>query len=205
MIKIISRKEAKAQGLSRYFTGKPCCNGHIAERQTSKGVCIECKYKWQKENSQYYKQYWSKNKDKAKEIWTRHNQKKRPLWPEYYAKNKSKIIAYQEQYRNDPKNKDKIRQRQIVYMQENKSYLNALKAAYKANKKGATPDWVDHKKIAKRYDECKRLNDKAGYIKYHVDHIVPIRGKKICGLHVPWNLQVITAKENLQKSNKFNG
>lgn len=205
MIKIISRKEAKAQGLSRYFTGKPCCNGHIAERQTSKGVCIECKYKWQKENSQYYKEYWSKNKDKAKEIWTKHNRKKRHLWPEYYAKNKSKIIAYQEQYRNDPMNQEKIRQAKTVYRQENKAHLNALKAAYKASKKGATPDWVDHKVIAKRYDECKLLNDEAGYIKYHVDHIVPIRGKKICGLHVPWNLQVITAKENMQKSNKFEG
>ena len=39
---IITRKEAKAQGLPRYFTGKPCKHGHIAERQTSKGVCEEC-------------------------------------------------------------------------------------------------------------------------------------------------------------------
>ena len=41
--KIILRKEAKVKGLKRYFTGKPCINGHIAERQTSGGSCFHCR------------------------------------------------------------------------------------------------------------------------------------------------------------------
>jgi hypothetical protein len=41
-MEIITRKQAQQQGLTRYFTGKPCKNGHIAERQTSKGVCVDC-------------------------------------------------------------------------------------------------------------------------------------------------------------------
>lgn len=74
----------------------------------------------------------------------------------------------------------------------------AAVAKYKANKLRATPKWLTKKQlndITEIYQKCP--------IGYHVDHIVPLQGTNICGLHVPWNLQYLPAKENMSKGNKL--
>jgi len=72
----------------------------------------------------------------------------------------------------------------------------------RASKISATPKWVDHKAIAKIYQDAAEIQRITG-IEHEVDHIVPLRSKLVCGLHVPANLRVITAKENNRKGNKF--
>jgi len=65
----------------------------------------------------------------------------------------------------------------------------------------ATPKWVDHTSILRVYKEA-RDRRKAGE-SVVVDHIIPIRHPKVCGLHVPWNLQIISRDANARKGNKF--
>ena len=87
-------------------------------------------------------------------------------------------------------------------------WYNTVKGAqYIANHKDRfkdrTPKWLtsNHwQEMAGLYWQAKSLSDETG-IMHHVDHIVPLRGKSVSGLHVPWNLQILTAAENYRKSN----
>ena len=68
----------------------------------------------------------------------------------------------------------------------------------------ATPTWLTPEQLYNMqctYKVAAQLSATSSE-KWHVDHIVPIRGKDVCGLHVPWNLQVLPWKENIKKSNK---
>lgn len=66
------------------------------------------------------------------------------------------------------------------------------------------PMWADKEKINKIYKEAKELTKTTGII-YEVDHIIPLQGKNVCGLHTENNLQIITRSKNRKKSNKFKG
>lgn len=67
------------------------------------------------------------------------------------------------------------------------------------------PKWLtdDHKAIIRAIYALSKIKSVLTGVNYSVDHIVPIRGKNVCGLHVPWNLQIITCIENSRKSNIF--
>ena len=66
----------------------------------------------------------------------------------------------------------------------------------------ATPVWVNLSDVRAFYLEARKLTARTG-TEYHVDHIVPLRNIKVCGLHVPWNLQVIPATVNMSKANRL--
>ena len=102
-------------------------------------------------------------------------------------------------------NKENYKVIQQKYTQRHKSKKNAMTAKRRAIKSNATPIWL----TATHYNQIQwfyivaKILEKLTNEKYHVDHIVPLQGNEVKGLHVPWNLQVLKAKDNLKKSNRF--
>jgi len=83
----------------------------------------------------------------------------------------------------------------------NRAVLNAKKSKRMAARRGAMPKWANEFFIEEIYDLAK-LRTKALGIKYHVDHIVPLKSDRVCGLHVENNLRVIPAVANISKLNR---
>jgi hypothetical protein len=80
----------------------------------------------------------------------------------------------------------------------------AQSAKRRASKLKATPSWLTRaqlEEIADFYEQALLADNLTG-VKHHVDHIEPLQGEDRCGLHVPWNLQVLTATENISKKNR---
>lgn len=88
------------------------------------------------------------------------------------------------------------------WRQRNKPKLTAFAAKNRGLRRKCTPKWADLKAMELVYVECAKVKKESG-VMHHVDHIVPLINKDVCGLHVPWNLRVVTGKENWSKNNKF--
>ena len=131
-------------------------------------------------------------------------QRERETAKRYYQKHREEILAKKKKY--GAENKDKIKVRNHEYRIKNKPKFNAKFKKRQAAKLQRTPAWLtkdDHFVIEQIY-ELAALRAKMLGIEHHVDHIYPLQGERVSGLHVPQNLQVIPARENLVKRNKFN-
>jgi len=101
--------------------------------------------------------------------------------------------------------RNRINQKQRTYYQNNKQYYITKGRLRAKGIRQAKPKWLttDHKWVIDEIYELRDLRSSITRVEHHVDHIVPLKGKHCCGLHVPWNLRVITAEENLSKSNTY--
>ena len=185
MVYANNRSEAKRIGATHYFTGIACIRGHIALRKI-KGSCIECiKEDWKIDNE--------KRKEKPK------SEAAKKASRRYYEKNKELVKA-----RASARPKEEVNQYKKKYKEENPELYKALTSVRKRRHRNATPKWITpEQKLAMRtlYLKAQELTKMTGE-RYVVDHIIPLISPDVCGLHVPWNLRVITQEENLKKSNK---
>ena len=185
-----SREEAKQTGSKYYFTGQPCKHGHIAPRKT-KGSCLDClKAEWTKGNetrAEYFRQYNQSDAGAAAK-------------QKYYAKNKEVVIA-----RAQARPAEEKRAYRNTWKTQNQDQVLADNKVRRRKHRQATPPWITRKQKTEMralYQAAIHLSKTTGE-RYVVDHIVPLRSEKVCGLHVAWNLRVITQAENLKKSNSM--
>lgn len=113
---------------------------------------------------------------------------RKPYDPDYYVKNRERIItAVLAQAKKSPeKFAARTRKRQAAQKDRTPKFLT-------------NGHWLE---ILNFYKQAADLSDSTG-VPYVVDHIVPLQGKNVSGLHVPWNLQVVTRTQNSKKGNRY--
>lgn len=120
-----------------------------------------------------------------------------------YQKNKEKLLAYHREWRQNHAESCKVSYKK--WQAANKERVALYSANRRARIKNAQPRWLtenDLKWIAWHYDHAQKMTEITGTV-HHVDHIHPLQGKTFRGLHVPWNLQVIPAHENVRKGARY--
>jgi len=117
----------------------------------------------------------------------------------YYLKNKDKIDSYRAEYRKA--NREKTVEYNKIYCQENKDKKRQGAMKYISSKMQRTPKWLtedDFWVMEQAYITAEERTKKYG-VKFHVDHIIPLQGVDVCGLHVPWNLQILPILSNKRR------
>ena len=174
----MNRKEAIIKG-EKYYKGNPCKKGHSGKRYVSNGGCIECEYLRISKRAEdgYFIEYEKK----------RCQDPKRKAWKRKWCKSEKGVKSRRNWESNN---------RPLTRHKSMKRYTKL---------KHATPPWVFgsvyEEEIEAIYEEAVRIEMCTG-LRCHVDHIIPIQGENVSGLHVPWNLCILEASENIAKSNK---
>lgn len=144
----------------------------------------EIKRAWKERNPEHDKAY------RAATAEVRRNVRKA-----YYDANREKIIVKQREYAQQPENKERIAEWHRQYRIRRPEVHRTTMRLRRRGVSRATPPWADRAAIKAIYVEARAKG-------LHVDHIVPLKSKLVCGLHVETNLQLLTPEENRRKGNR---
>lgn len=187
----------------------------ISEFYKGRAECKPCNIAkaraWQEENKERHlatKAAWrEKNTEKIRETakrWSDQNQeRKKSTFKRWMEQNKARDIERKLEWA--AKNPDRVREIARRAYENNKPLFVAHSKKRKAAMKSSVPLWdkeLDQLVFYEAYRLAKQRTDTTGTV-HHVDHIVPLRGKTVCGLHNAYNLAVIPARENATKSNRW--
>jgi hypothetical protein len=110
---------------------------------------------------------------------------------------------YESHLKNRAKDLENHNARNRVWFAKNKDKRASYQAKRKATILQRTPTWGPHAHlIIAKYQLAAMLTNSSG-VEHHVDHIIPLQGRKVSGLHVFSNLRVIPGSDNVKKSNSF--
>lgn len=172
------------------------------------------------DHKEYKRQWYLKNRERKKEQDRRRYEAKREEILAYHKERRDKNPEYMKEYWRNNRDKqrayaakgrekhgDKYREITRKWKKANPDRVLASCNKRRAMEIFAIPrclvgNFFEERKIAAFYAEARRLAEVRGG-EWHVDHIVPLRGKNVCGLHVSWNLQVLPKTENLKKGNRM--
>lgn len=176
---------------------RQCVAIYMSEyRKNNKERIAQLKKDWKIANSEHVKM-----KDKAYSLaYPERRDRARLKWmlanPEEHNRSKAKYAE---------NNKDLIKLSGRNWCIKNRDKLRAKDARRRSAKLDRTPMWEttkDRESIAHIYWLANEFS-KAFDVKYHVDHIIPLQGKLVSGLHTPLNLQILPAIDNMKKSNSY--
>lgn len=170
------------------------------DKSKKDGLHTFCKNCRRKKNREYAAKNREAAQKRAKEWYANNKERANKSSKKWREANKEKMKAYKDKWNRE--NKEHKKKLSRKWKKENSHKVLAATRARQAAKLKATPAWANKEAIDFVYYAAKTIEKVYG-TKWHVDHIIPLRGKTVCGLHVENNLQLLTPKQNLSKSNSI--